>query len=230
MTFSELYRTVVELFYPPVCCACDALLMRGENIICLNCLERLPRTRYHLEPSNPMEQRFWGKADITNASSFYFFNKGSDFQKILHKLKYHQGKDIGYILGKYAGAELLDSSNFQSFDYIVPVPLHPNKLKKRGYNQSESIGLGLSEIMKKPMETENLCRVIENPTQTNKSVYQRWENTHGIFDIKDPELYQNKHLLLVDDVLTTGSTLIACAEAIHAKCNARISIFTLAIA
>ena len=231
MTFKEIFGHFIGIFYPNLCCACGNNLTVGEEIICMDCLLHLPRTRLHLDRDNKLEKRFWGKVDLERATAFYYFAKGSKYRSILHQLKYKDGRDIGFVMGKYAGSELLESADFQTIDYIVPVPLHPKKMAKRGYNQAECIADGLSEVMRVPVETTNLYRAIENPTQTKKSVYERWENTKGIFDIHDAQLFENKHILIVDDVLTTGSTLIACAEAVKAKCpSARISVFTLAAA
>ena len=132
-------------------------------------------------------------------------------------------------MGRYAAIDLLESEAFRDFDYIVPVPLHPNKLRQRGYNQSECIAEGLSEVLNVQVETQTLFRAIENPTQTKKSVYERWENTDGIFDVANVDTFEGKHILLVDDVLTTGSTLIACVQALK-KSNCKVSVFTLASA
>ncbi len=231
MKLKELLYHFIGLLYPSICCACGENLTIGEEVICLKCLYHLPRTKLHLERENKLEKRFWGKVDIERATAFYYFEKGSDFQKIIHQLKYKDGKDIGYTIGKYAASELLDSPDFHNFDFIIPVPLHPKKMAKRGYNQAEWIAIGLSEVMNVPIETANLFRAIENPTQTKKSVYERWENTKGIFEIHDLQLFENRRILIVDDVLTTGATLIACAEAILEKCpTAKISFFTLAAA
>jgi ComF family protein len=230
MNWKLILHNFISLFYPEICEVCLQNLVIGEKVICLSCLQKLPRTKFHLQKDNPLELRFWGKADIVRATSFYFFNKKSNFQKLLHKLKYSEGKEIGVEMGKYAGVELSESEDFKYFDYIVPVPLHHNKLRKRGYNQSLCIAQGVSEVLKIEIETENLYRIIENPTQTKKSTYERWANTKGIFALKHPQMFENKHILLVDDVLTTGSTLIACVEAIKDVCNAKVSVFTLAAA
>lgn len=231
MGIKDIFNHFIGIFYPNLCCACGNNLAVGEEVICMNCLLHLPRTQLHLERDNKLEKRFWGKVEIERASAFYYFEKGSKYRTILHQLKYKDGKQIGFAIAKYAAAELLESPDFQSIDYIVPVPLHPKKMAKRGYNQAECIADGLAAVMNIPVETSNLYRAIENPTQTKKSVYERWENTKGIFDIHDAQLFENKHILIVDDVLTTGSTLIACAEAVKTKCpSARISVFTLAAA
>ena len=192
--------------------------------VCIGC--RVP-----IITDNPVEQRFWGKARVEHGTAFCFFIKGSDFRKALHALKYHGGKEIGYVFGKYAACDIAESENFRNFDYIVPVPLHPTKFQMRGYNQSACIADGLAAILHAPVETTNLYRAVANPTQTKKSIVERWENAQGIFAVHDAQLFVQKRLLLVDDVLTTGATLIACIEAIHSVTpTARISVFTLAVA
>jgi ComF family protein len=218
--------------YPNLCLICGENLMKNEDYLCMNCLHQIPKTNYHLLPENPIEKRFWGKADVFRATSFFFFQKGSLFQKLIHELKYNGNKEIGESLGKYAGADLISSADFCTIDMIVPVPLHPKKFAKRGYNQSEWIGKGLSSVLQKPQITNNLVRIKENTTQTKKLVYERFENTEGIFDLKDNLMFCNKHILLVDDVLTTGSTLEACVHALEKteNKNIKISIFTLAVA
>ena len=216
--------------YPKLCVVCGEILMKGEQSLCLFCLYNIPKTNYHLRQDSPIEKRFWGKFSLFRGTAFFFFEKGSPFQKLLHNLKYKGDKELGYVLGKYAGIDLMDSSDFLSIDTILPVPLHPKKYQKRGYNQSEWIGKGLSEIMNRPQNINNLIRVKENVSQTKKSVYERYENTEGIFELKDDNIFEGKHVLLVDDVLTTGSTLEACAQALLKTKNIKISVFTLAIA
>ena len=224
------FADLLNLIYPNLCFVCGETLMKNESHVCLACLNNLPRTNYHLTPDNPVEKRFWGKVPIFRGTSFFFFQKGSPFQKLLHELKYKGNKEIGEIMGKYAAVELLNSPDFCSVDFIIPIPLHPNKLAKRGYNQSEWIGKGLSRILDKPQDTNTLKRIKDTATQTKKSVFERFENTAGIFELTDTKHLEGKHLLLIDDVLTTGSTLEAAINTLLRIPNIKISIFTLAVA
>lgn len=219
-----------NLLFPDLCVVCGENLLKNEQHICFTCLHAIPKTNYHLLTDNPIEKRFWGKIPVFRGTAFFFFQKGSPFQKLLHALKYKGNKEIGEVLGKYAAADLLDSADFASVDVIVPVPLHPKRYKKRGYNQSECIAKGLSTILGKPQDTTTLHRVRENTTQTKKSVYERFENTEGIFELLDKNTFSGKHILLVDDVLTTGSTLEACIQVLLLSEDIKISIFTLAAA
>ena len=219
-----------NLLYPDLCVVCGENLLKSEQHICLSCLSSIPKTNYHLHPGNTIEKRFWGKVPVHRATAFFFFQKGSAFQKLLHALKYKGNKEIGEKIGKYAAVDLLESPDFSTVDVIIPVPLHPGKYKKRGYNQSEWIGKGLSEILGKPQDTTTLKRIKENTTQTKKSVFERYENTEGIFECTDTATLAGKHVLLVDDVLTTGSTLEACISALLKTEGIKVSVFTLAVA
>lgn len=224
------FADLLDLIYPNLCFICGETLLKSESHICLSCLNNIPRTNYHLLTDNPVEKRFWGKAPIFRGTSFFFFQKGSPFQKLLHELKYKGNKEIGEILGRYAAAELLNSPDFCSIDIIIPIPLHPKRFAQRGYNQSEWIGKGLSAVLDKPQDTNTLKRVKQTTTQTKKSVFERFENTEGIFELSGAKELEGKHLLLIDDVLTTGSTLNAAINTLLNMPNVKISIFTLAIA
>lgn len=226
----RFFHHFIDLLYPNLCLICNESLMSTESQLCLSCFSKMPKTNYHLLQDNPVEKRFWGKVPVERATSFLFFQKGSDFQKLIHELKYRGNKEVGVTMGKFAAADLLDSDDFKSIDLIVPVPLHEKKEAKRGYNQSEMICNGLAEILGMPVVTDNLYRTAENTTQTRKSVFERYENTLGIFGLKNPAEFEGKHILIVDDVLTTGSTVEACIQALLQAKNTRISVFTLAIA
>lgn len=226
----DLITDFLNLLYPDLCVVCGENLLKNEHHFCLTCLHNIPKTDFHLIADNTIEKRFWGKVPVERCTAFFFFQKGSPFQKLLHHLKYRNNKEIGLVLGKYAAVDLLNSTDFASVDVIVPVPLHPKKFRKRGYNQSEWIGKGLSEILEKPQDTKSLVRVRENTTQTRKSVFERYENTEGIFELTDTEALTGKHVLLVDDVLTTGSTLEACIQTLLKTEGIKVSVFTLAVA
>jgi len=224
------FTDLIDLMFPNLCIVCGTNLLKNEHQLCLSCLHDIPKTNYHLMKENPIEKRFWGKVLVYKATSYFFFQKGSSFQKLLHILKYKGNKEIGELMGKYAAIDLLDSPDFTSIDLIIPVPLHPKKYKMRGYNQSEWIGKGISAILDKPQDISTLVRIRENATQTKKTVYERFENTEGIFELRDKTILEGKHVLLVDDVLTTGSTLEACVKALLETKGIKVSIFTLAVA
>jgi len=230
MKIKTILDDIIHLLFPNTCLICGESLIQGEKIICLSCLFKIPKTNHHLKLGNETEKRFWGKVMIENAAGYYSFQKGSSIQKLLHELKYRGGKEVGLVLGKHIGLGLLRSPGFENIDVIVPVPLHKNRLQKRGYNQSEWFAKGLAVALEKPVDNQSLLRVIENPTQTKKNVYERWENTQGIFELADIEAIKNKHILLVDDVMTTGSTLEACAQALLISPGTKVSILTIAIA
>lgn len=221
---------LTELLFPSLCVVCGDRLIEQEQWICLNCLHHIPRTNFHLSADNPVAQIFYGRVPIEYATSFFYFSKGSQYQTLLHSLKYKGMKELGAEIGKHFGIDLMQSPGFSSVDIICPVPLHPSKEKKRGYNQSWWIASGIAKQMNKELDAQNLKRVTATETQTRKSRFERWQNVEGIFELSNPETFEGKHILLVDDVVTTGSTLEACAVAIHSATNAKVSIATLATA
>lgn len=227
---SSLLFYLTELLFPRLCVVCGDKLIEQEQSICLHCLHHLPRTNFHLEPENRVAQLFYGRVQIEFATSFFYFSKGSSYQTLLHNLKYKGMKEIGEEIGKHFGIDLLQSPEFSSVDIICPVPLHPQKEKKRGYNQSWWIASGIARQMQKELSDDNLKRVTATETQTRKSRFERWQNVEGIFELTNPEAFSGKHILLVDDVVTTGSTLEACAQTIISQSNAKVSIATLATA
>ena len=220
----------ISLFYPRLCAGCATSLVRGEEVLCLNCLGDLPRTNYHLYNENPVSQIFEGRVNITLATSFCRFDKGGRLQHLLHELKYKGNCEVGQKMGILFGYDLIQSALFKDIDAIIPVPLHPKKEKKRGYNQSVEICKGLSESMNRPIITGNLLRTIHTASQTRKGRFERWENVSGIFNVKNDAELIGKHLLLVDDVVTTGATLEACCEPLLQIPGVRVSIATLASA
>ena len=218
------------LIYPELCAACYTNLIQQEKVLCTKCLYDLPRTHFHKVPGNPIEQTFWGRVPIERAAAFYFFQKASKYQKLLHLLKYKKRKDVGIELGRLYGADLINEDKFSEIDFIIPVPLHPKKQHKRGYNQSEMICLGLEEFLPAALRTDILYRKIFTETQTKKSRYERWENVEDVFGVRNAELLEGKHVLLVDDVITTGATIEGCAQVLKKAANVNISVATLAYA
>lgn len=220
----------VSLLFPRCCIVCGRPLAKGEECLCTLCNINLPRTGYHLMEDNPVEKLFWGKIPLERATSFFFYRKGSDFRQILHQLKYGGQKNIGAIMGRYMAAELQESGFFEDIDVIVPVPLHKKKQRLRGYNQSEWIARGVATVTGIPIDTESVVRHKNTETQTSKSSLERWENVNGIFKLHHAESLAGKHILIVDDVLTTGATTVECASCLTEIEGVRISVLTLAIA
>lgn len=220
----------ISLLFPRCCVVCGRPLAKGEECICAMCNINLPRTNYHLQKDNPVEQLFWGKIPLERATSFFFYRKGSDFRQILHQLKYGGQKEIGAIMGRYMASELSASGFFQGIDVIIPVPLHKRKQRIRGYNQSEWIARGISAVTGICIDTEVIVRQKHTETQTRKSAFERWENVDGIFALHHADSLKGKHVLVVDDVLTTGATTVACASRLVEIEGVRISVLTLAVA
>lgn len=228
-----LRRVVADffhLFYPNICQVCHNDLAEAEKVICSRCLYHIPRTKYWLEKDNPVAQIFWGRVLIQNACSFFFFAKGSKYRKLLHYLKYLGKQEIGIALGREFGFELKKVPEYSSVDVIIPVPLHAKRLKQRGYNQAECIAKGLQEALEKPLLTNILVRSEYTETQTKKTRAERMENVLKAFSLNHPEELFNKHILLVDDVITTGATLEVCASKLLEADNVKVSIVTLAYA
>ncbi|NQU51901.1 MAG: ComF family protein [Bacteroidetes bacterium] len=221
---------LAELFFPTLCITCGDRLISQEKYLCLNCWYDLPVTNFHLNNENKVAQLFWGRVQIENATSFFSYKKGSKYMQLIHFVKYKGLKELGFETGRKFGFTLLNSVGFGDVDLIVPVPLHPRKQKKRGFNQSDWIAKGISDSLQKPVSTKNLFRQVYTSTQTQKNRFERWQNVEGIFGIKEPDEFQGKHILLIDDVVTTGSTLEACAFQLLKTENTKVSIATLAFA
>ena len=223
-------RSLYSLFFPRCCVVCGAPLVKGEEYVCLRCYMRLPRTDYHGWDGNPVERLFWGKISLERATSWFFYHKGNDFRQILHTLKYNGCKELGEVVGRVLASELLPAGFFQGVDVIVPIPLHVKKKRLRGYNQSEWIARGVSAVTGISMDAVSVTREKNTETQTRKSIFERWENVDGTFVLHHPECFVGKHVLLIDDVLTTGATTVACASAFDGIEGVRFSVLTLAVA
>lgn len=224
----KLINNLLSLFYPRLCAACGDALQQNETCICLNCMLHLPETQFHKEHFNPLRQVFDGRVAVEEVTAFMSYKKANNVQKILHNLKYNGQKEIGIILGKHFGGQLLTEERYRSVQYILPIPLHPRKKRKRGYNQSECIAMGLSQGMGIPYLTDVLLRTHYTDTQTRKSRFARWQNVKEVFTVQKTEKVAHSHVLLCDDVLTTGATSEAAIHKLLSIDGVRVSVATLA--
>ncbi|MDR0750521.1 MAG: ComF family protein [Tannerellaceae bacterium] len=226
---TQILTNFIHLFFPRLCVSCKTPLIQGEKQICLGCLCDLPLTNFHTNENNPVSQLFIGKADIVNATAWLHYEKGTKVQKLIHSFKYYNNKDLAYQLGRQMGLSLQSYIN-QEIDLLIPVPLHKKRQRERGYNQSEWICKGLASVVPIPVCTNSLQRKTASGTQTNKSLYSRWTNVQQLFALSDKHDLTGKHILLVDDVITSGATLSICAKALSAAPGIKISILALAAA
>ncbi|HCN84886.1 MAG TPA: ComF family protein [Sphingobacteriaceae bacterium] len=217
-----------SLFFPALCPACQKNLFKNELVICTDCIYHLPYTNFHLEKDNRVARQLWGRIPFSVAGSFLYFHKGSRVQNLLHQFKYNNKPEIGVKLGEMYGHILHHAAAYQDVDLIIPVPLHASKLKVRGYNQSQHFAKGLSNAMGIPLFSGVLNQRLSTTTQTKKSRFSRYENMKDIFEVADPQAIAGKHVLLVDDVITTGATIEACSIKILEIPDTRISIATIA--
>jgi ComF family protein len=223
-----LWDDFISLLFPRLCYGCGNHLMRNEALICTECYVLIPRTNFHLKPDNPVSQLFWGRCMIEKAAAFSFYTRDSRIRKLIHQLKYKGIKEIGSELGRIYGNALKSSEFLEEIDLIIPVPLHPSKKRQRGFNQSDLIAGGISESTGIPMDSGLLERITVTKTQTRKSRYDRWTNVQDIFRVTGKNRLEDLHILLVDDVITTGSTIEACANELLKGENIKVSVAALA--
>ena len=220
-----------NLFFPNLCLSCQGETTSYEDILCLKCLLKLPKTNFHTEKENPFTDRFWGRIALQNGAALYHFVKGGRTQQLIFQLKYNGRKDIGTKLGRLYGRQLKESPFFEDIDLVLPVPLHPKKERQRGYNQSLYFAKGLAEALGSRLDSKTLIRTKSTNTQTKKSREQRFENVLDAFEIQATNKWEGKHVLLVDDVITTGATLEACGlRLLAAYPKITLSMATIAIA
>jgi ComF family protein len=217
-----------NLFYQHNCIGCGSDVIDKENFLCLECLSDLPHTNFAMHANNPLEKKFWGRIALTSAMSEFYFSKESIVQNMIHELKYRGNKKAGMYFGNLMGKSLLNSNRFD-VDILIPLPLFERKERLRGYNQSEILCNGISEIINKPVIKNNVIRKVFTETQTKKHRIERWKNVEDIFCVTDPKSLEGKHILLVDDVITTGATIDACGTEILKIENVKLSIAALAL-
>lgn len=223
-----MFKSLVDLLFPKVCLACDSFLESNEAVICTSCRHDLPLTNYHLDSENELIKKFYGRIDLQFASSMMYYHKSGIVHELIHNLKYYKHQEIGTFLGNWYAEDLRNLEITKTFDVIIPVPLHKKRLRKRGYNQVETFGKTLSEKLKIPYDDTILFRKIHSKTQTKKNFLGRTDVKLDIFDVAFTEENYGKHFLLIDDVITTGSTLEACARAVLKIPEAKLSIVSMA--
>ncbi len=225
----DISSSLRHLFFPHVCRSCFAEITQPDQYICTRCVSELPYTGFSERDANPVEKIFFGRVRIEAATSLLYFTPASSVQQLIHQIKYKGQQKLAVYLGKMMGLEILGSDRFQGPDLVVPLPLFRSREKQRGYNQAALLGMGISEVTGIPLAPKAIKRVRASATQTRKTRAERWQNMEGIFAVS-PNLEENRHILLVDDVITTGATLDACASALQQVKGTRVSIITLAYA
>lgn len=226
----DLSDDFISLLFPRLCAGCGNHLVRNEKFLCLTCLYSIPVNNFHNEPDNPVAKLFWGRCIIEKAASFSEFTRDSRMRAVMHNLKYKGRSDIGPEIGRMYGL-ILKSSGFTSdIDMIIAVPLHASRQRKRGYNQSQLIAAGIADTTGIPVRHDILVRLIKSKTQTRKSRFERWINVEGIFKVLKPGEIEGRHILLVDDVITTGSTIEACVNELKKEAGVRVSVVSMAYA
>lgn len=223
-----MFTSLINLFYPNVCAGCDELLLSGENVICLVCRHNIPLTNHLNLQENEVYQKFYGRVPVESASAMMYFHKKGIVQKLIHKLKYKNQQKIGTIVGNWYASYLVDQFSAFKSNEIITVPLHPKKFRERGYNQVTSFATALSTTLQIPLNEKLLVRNYYSKTQTKKNLFGRAEINADLFDVISNSADENKHFILVDDVITTGSTLEACCRALLKVPGAKISILCIA--
>lgn len=221
------FNDLLHVFLPQVCLACNESLLHYEEVLCTACYYHLPLTNFHTDDKNETAQQLWGKLDFVQAMSMLYLAKSSRVEKLIHRLKYQNQPEIGVYLGKLYAKKLSTIGFFETIDLIAPIPIHRSKLQKRGYNQASQFAKGLSEETRVPWDEQTLLRTISSVSQTKKSRIERYDNVEGVFSVKEPRAVSGKHILLVDDVLTTGATICAAGN-ILVDAGAKVSVMTIA--
>jgi ComF family protein len=225
-----MLKSILNLFFPPICTGCKALLLANENIICTTCRHEIPLTNHHLLKENEAFKKFYGRIDIVHASALFYFHKKGIVQELIHNLKYRGHEEIGVLIGEWYIEDLKKIKSLENADAIIPVPLHPKKLRSRGYNQVTQFGKTLSKGLNIRYEDHILIRTKHTKTQSKKTLLGRTENIESLFDVKFSEKDHQKHFIIIDDIITTGSTLEACCRALLKIPEVKISIICMAMA
>ncbi|MFD1614497.1 ComF family protein [Gelatiniphilus marinus] len=225
-----MFKSIINLFFPKVCYACLNLLNDNADTICIDCRHDLPVTNFHFDDNDAVKKVLYGRAKIENGTALFRFEKKGLVQQLIHGLKYKGYESIGLFLGNWLGGELKAVAQYSSIDVVIPVPLHKNKLKKRGFNQVAKFGQQIANALNINYKDDVLVKVTNTKSQVNKKRFARWNNNEELFTLQNASTIKNKHILLVDDIITTGATLEACIAVLNQAENIKISIATMAIA
>lgn len=220
----SIAKSLLQLVYPHYCIGCGSDHLGLQQQLCSRCTHQLPETGFFRQHNNPVEKAFFGRIRVNQAGALYYFTKQSLVQELMVQLKYHQNKHAGLFLGRMMGYALRSEPRFADVDLLVPLPLNPKKEFKRGYNQAEVICEGIREVWSRPLLTKAVQREKFTDSQTTQNRLSRWQNMEGVFQVTQPDQLINQHILLIDDVITTGATLEACGQAILSVPNCRLSI------
>lgn len=221
-------KNIFNIFFPEICVTCENQLIQGEELLCISCRADLPVTNFSSWKNNKVELSFQGRIPIESATSLLYYKRKGNVQRLIHQLKYKNRQKIGKILGQWLAEDMIDHNRFDKFDFIIPVPLHPDKLRKRGYNQVTTFGKSMATKLGSTLLENVLVCISKSKTQTFKNRFERTLNIEDKFDISDSDMLKNKHVLLIDDIITTGSTLEACSIQLLRIPNIKISIATIA--
>jgi len=227
-TITNLFNSALHLFYPHNCEGCSTDVLENDHLLCAKCYATLAETGFMGKENNPVEKTFYGRLQVEEAGAAYYFTQDSIMQKLIFALKYNGNKDVGLYLGKQLGKQVLQSRRFNNVDILVPLPLNAKRQFKRGYNQAELICNGIADVINKPINTKVVLRSVHTTTQTQQSRMARWQNMKDVFDVDDLQSLEGKHILLVDDVVTTGATLEACGTMLLNIKDVKLSIVTVA--
>jgi len=225
-----MFKSLLHLFFPPTCTGCKTILIANENVICTSCRHEMPLTQHHLNSENDAYKKFYGRIPVEHVSALVYFHKKGIVQELIHSLKYRGQEAIGTVFGEWYAEELKNIPVLRTVDTIIPVPLHPKKLRERGYNQVTEFGNALAKSLQIPVSNSILFRHVYSKTQSQKNRLGRTEGIDTIFDVSFDEKDHNKHFLLIDDVITTGATLEVCAKALLKIPGTKISIVCMAMA
>ena len=225
----EIKDSFLHLLFPHLCAGCGTDILKEETVLCMRCIDAMPETNFEIHPNNPVEKTFWGRLPLVGATAQFYFTKESLMQQLMHQFKYKRNKDLGLQLARIMGEQVKRSGRFE-VDALVPLPLFPAKEKRRGYNQASILCEGMAKAMNIPVLDKVITRPQHTETQTKRGRIERWKNMEGKFSLPNQRAIRNKHLLLVDDVITTGATIEACANLLNTIEGVSVSIACIAVA